>query len=139
MAKFILVFLLFSLTLSFSQKHEETAIRNTIHLFFEGLQNGDTIKLKKTLYKDFILQSVNTDSIGNNVLHQIDKKQFIKIVANKNPDDLWCEDLILYRFNIEDGMANVWTPFKFYLNNKLSHCGVNLFQLFKNNGEWKLI
>ena len=45
-------------------------------------------------------------------------------------------------FNItvrESGnLASAWTPFAFYIDKKLSHCGVNSFQLVKNKGEWKI-
>ncbi|HOD10564.1 MAG TPA: nuclear transport factor 2 family protein, partial [Flavobacterium sp.] len=33
----------------------------------------------------------------------------------------------------------VWTPYEFYVNEKLSHSGVNAFTLFKENEKWKII
>ncbi len=123
----------------FSQNNEKQSIKSTISLFFKGLQNGDTISLKQTLYKDFVLQSISTDSNGATVLHNVDRKLFIKTVGSKNQNDLWRENILFYKFNIDGTMAEVWMPFKFYLNNKLSHCGTNSFQLFKSHGNWQII
>ena len=40
---------------------------------------------------------------------------------------------------IDGNLASVWTPYEFYLDNNFSHCGVNSFQLFNNNGNWEII
>jgi hypothetical protein len=36
-------------------------------------------------------------------------------------------------------MANVWTPYEFYINEKLSHIGVNSFTLLLENNIWKIV
>jgi hypothetical protein len=36
-------------------------------------------------------------------------------------------------------MASVWAPYKFYLGDKFSHCGVDVFQLMKTGDGWKII
>jgi len=36
-------------------------------------------------------------------------------------------------------MANVWMPYEFWFNGNFSHCGVNFFKLFNDNGTWKII
>ncbi len=39
---------------------------------------------------------------------------------------------------IDADLAVVWTPYKFFVGKKFSHCGVNSFQLIKLNGNWKI-
>jgi hypothetical protein len=39
---------------------------------------------------------------------------------------------------IDDELAMLWAPYKFYLGEKFSHCGVDAFQLVKINNEWKI-
>ena len=42
-------------------------------------------------------------------------------------------------FIVSDGnIASVWAPYDFYLNDKFSHCGVDLFYLVKEEGTWKI-
>ena len=36
-------------------------------------------------------------------------------------------------------MAIAWTPYTFYFNDQLSHCGVNVFSLIKRGDAWKIM
>lgn len=39
---------------------------------------------------------------------------------------------------IRGPLAMVWNPFEFLVDGKTSHCGVNLMQMVKTDGQWKL-
>jgi hypothetical protein len=45
----------------------------------------------------------------------------------------------MYNIQIDGAMANAWTSYEFWVNGSFSHCGVNSFQLFKDEGAWKII
>ena len=49
------------------------------------------------------------------------------------------ERLLSFDIRLNGALASVITPYTFYVNDKLSHCGVNSFQLYKKEGEWKII
>jgi len=36
-------------------------------------------------------------------------------------------------------MATVWAPYKFYYKGTFSHCGVDMFQLVRMKGGWKIV
>jgi hypothetical protein len=38
----------------------------------------------------------------------------------------------------DDYMATVWTKYAFYLGKKFMHCGTEVFNLRKIDGEWKI-
>jgi hypothetical protein len=40
---------------------------------------------------------------------------------------------------IDDNLATVVTPYAFYHNGNLSHCGVNVFQIARVGDEWKIV
>jgi SnoaL-like domain len=40
---------------------------------------------------------------------------------------------------IDANMAMAWTPYKFYIGENFSHCGVNLFTLVKLEQDWKIV
>ena len=46
----------------------------------------------------------------------------------------------LFNISIQQSgnLASVWTPFAFYVDGKLSHCGVNSFQLIHQDNQWKI-
>ncbi len=122
-----------------SAQSEKEEIKKVIKLFFKGLQNGDTIAIKKTIADDLVLQTTFMNKEGASVLRTEDAGKFLKSLASKKPEDIWEEKLESYNIQVDGSMANVWTPYKFYLNYKFSHCGVNSFQLFNNGEKWVII
>lgn len=135
--KYIYIFLFFTSISGINAQNNE--IKNTINKFFEGLQNGDTITINKVIHEDLTLQTTYTNKEGKNLLKNETKKEFLTSVAAKNEEDIWLEKLISFSINVDANLATVWTPYEFYFNNSLSHCGVNSFQLFNDNGHWKII
>ncbi len=132
--------LLFSFTGTLSaQSDDETALKKVIKLFFKGLQNGDTITLKKAIDDRAILQTASFNKEGESEMRTDDFNKFIKSIASKKPTDVWEERLLSYSIQVDGNMANVWTPYEFYFNSKFSHCGVNSFQLFNDGEQWKII
>lgn len=134
-----IVVFIFSFSVNISAQNENE-IKNVIKLFFKGLQNGDTITIKKTLASNIILQTTHFDKEGKSILRTENLDKFLKAVASKKTEDIWEEKLLSYNIQVDANMANVWTPYEFYLNNDFSHCGVNSFQLnLDNSRHWKII
>lgn len=123
----------------FAQHDQENNIKKTISLFFDGLQNGDTLKIKKTISEDLVLQTTFINKDGKSVLKNENVSKFLNSIASKKKEDSWREKLLSYSIQIDDNMANVWTPYEFYLNGNFSHCGVNSFHMFNNGTQWKII
>lgn len=73
------------------------------------------------------------------VLRTESKSDFWGAVPKKEPTTVWFEKLLSFTINIDQNLASVWTPYEFYLNDNFSHCGVNSFQLFNNNGNREII
>ena len=122
-----------------AQKAQEDKIKEVISLFFEGLQNGDTLKIKQTISDELVLQTTFLNKEGKSMLRDEDVSKFLNSVASKNPEDRWEEKLLSHNIQIDSNMANVWTPYEFYLNNNFSHCGVNSFQMFYDGVKWEII
>ena len=136
MKKSFLILFLFSF---FIVNAQEEQIKNTIHTFFKGLHNGDTVLLSKTIHKDLKLQTTFVNKEGKSILRNELKENFLKSVANKKKEEIWLEKLLYFDINIDGNLASAWTPYEFYVNGSFSHCGSNSFQLFKNNGNWEII
>lgn len=132
---FILLF--FGLSIGvFAQ--EEKAIKQSISVFFEGLQTSDTLKIQSICHKEMKLQSI-TEKNTVGVLQYQSNSEFYKSVA-AIPKNVKIEERILsYNIQIDGTMANVWTPYEFYVNEKQSHIGVNSFTLLLENNIWKIV
>ena len=135
---FLLSLLIFSNSIE-AQQTQEDKIKGVISLFFEGLQSGDTLKIKQTISDKLILQTTFINKEGKSVLKNESVSTFLNSVASKKKEDNWEEQLLSYHIQIDVNMANVWTPYEFYLNNKFSHCGVNSFQMFNDGEQWEII
>jgi len=60
---------------------------------------------------------------------------FLSILPQKAALD---ERIRFDMIKIDGALASVWTPYSFYYNNKLSHCGVNVLLLILTNSGWKI-
>lgn len=135
----LVLFLLIGSYVHSQNEVKEIEVRNTIETFFEGFHKADTTIINKTIHKDLKIQTSFINAKGESILKTNLKEDFLKSIATKNSTDIWLEKLQSITIKIDQDMASVWAPYEFYLNHKFSHCGVNSFQLFNNNGNWEII
>jgi hypothetical protein len=50
----------------------------------------------------------------------------------------WNEQIYDVEVQVDDAMASVWAPYTFYLNGRISHCGINSIELLRDDGGWKI-
>lgn len=136
MKNLILVFFLFFGLCSNAQKQE---VQKTIEFFFEGFHQRDTTKLISVCSDNIILQSISESATKGNKLSDESAKEFYKSIASIPSSMKFQEKILSYTIQIDGTMAHVWAPYEFYLNDKLSHSGVNTFTLFKEKDAWRII
>lgn len=137
----LVLLLSFNLTVLAQESSEKKAVQTTIENFFKGFHKGDTLLLKKTIRKDLVAQTTFTTPKGEKVLRTTPNvyKTLMGFAKNVKPTDDYDEKILSYKILIDGNLATVWTPYEFYNKGKFSHCGVNSFQLFNNNGNWEII
>ena len=136
---FILTLLLSSSNMNYAQSNEEAEVRATIETFFKGFHDQDSLVIKSVVSEDIKLQTMGHDGEGNSRLRTDSFPQFLKSITSI-PDTLeFREELLDFDIRIDRPMANAWTPYRFWINGELSHCGVNSFQLFHDGSTWKII
>ncbi|UKM64103.2 nuclear transport factor 2 family protein [Flavobacteriaceae bacterium GSB9] len=123
----------------FGQTKEEQAVKAAVDTFFEGFHKGDTSLIKAVMTDKVILQTSYKNKAGKDTLVKGEFEKLISAIANRPANQKWDERLLDYTIQVDGNMANAWTPYEFWFNDEFSHCGVNSFQLFKNNGQWKII
>lgn len=126
---FLIVSLIFPLaSYGFNTQTPLTPINN----LFDAMRAHDKNKLLSQFTDDAILERATK----TNTVHISDLNKFAEFVG-KSTDEL-DEKLLNIKTHMSGNLASVWAPFVFYLNGKLSHCGVNSFQLIKQNNKWKI-
>ena len=135
MKKLLVLVVLFMLQNIIAQ---EADVKKSINIFFEGLHTADTLKIKSVCNDTMMLQSISQGKMSNKLTTE-KASEFYKSIA-EIPAGMKIEERLLdYKIQIDGPMAHAWTPYEFYINGKLSHKGVNSFQLFNDNGVWKII
>lgn len=117
---------------------QDKDIIKSIDTFFEGMHTSDTLKIKSVCADGMILQSVSETPKGEKFSTE-NMSEFYKSIASL-PDNVKIHEKLLdYKVQSDGLIAHAWTPYEFYVNGKLSHSGVNSFQLYKENGLWKIV
>lgn len=115
----------------------EKAIKAVINLFFEGLEKGDSTLLRNTCTAAPVLQTYMKDKDGQLKVFTEDFNEFVAFISVPSKDK-YKEVIEFEAIHVEEALASVWTPYTFYLNDKVSHSGTNSFQLVKTEDGWKI-
>ncbi len=119
--------------LSFSASAQEDGIKSTIDGFFKAMRDSDSTALKSYVAKGAIFQTIGVE----NAVKSTGPESFITAVGRAQKGSF--DERVTYEKILIDGpMAMAWTPYTFYLNGNLSHCGVNHFSLVLQEGKWKI-
>ena len=119
-----------------AQDSEAMAIA-PIQQFFDGMRTSDTSLIKQTLYPGVVLKTVAGTKEGTFELKDGNMDDFLNAVGTPH-DKVFDERILSYDVKIDGPMASVWTPYRFYLGEEFSHCGVNVFQLIQTPDGWKI-
>ena len=114
-----------------SQKQKE--VIQPIEQLFEGMLKGDSSMIRKAFYKKPILRTIVANKKTDEQL-----VDFLSTIATPH-EKAYIEKILSYDIKIDGNLAQVWTPYKFYVGDTFSHCGVNAFHLMQTEEGWKII
>lgn len=136
MTKYLLLFsILICHATSHAQQKDKVEILKLAHQFFEALEKQDTLVFNKILMKNSY----------NYML--VEEKDSVRLVSrlHKNSNFVRPDRIIKERMreseviiNIHKNIATVWAPYDLWINDKYSHCGVDVFIMMKGNHGWKI-
>lgn len=103
-----------------------------INNLFDAMREHNKDKLLSQFTHSALLQRVTKES----KIKTSDINAFANSIGNSS--SYLDEKLFDIEVNVSGNLASVWTPYYFYLDKKLHHCGVNSFQLIKIEKVWKI-
>lgn len=128
---------MFFANILWAQSDEENAIKQSINNLFTGMRTGDSTLASAAFAKESILQTiVNKD--GKNIVKTESVSGFLKMIGTPR-NQKYDERVLFSKILIDGPLASVWTDYKFYIDEKFSHCGVNSFQMVKGDKGWQII
>lgn len=119
------------------QSTTDAEIIQPIQQLFDGMRLGDSSMVREVFLASAKLESVFTDRSGKPQLKSESIDKFINAIGTPH-DDIWDEKIWSYDVKQDGRLATVWTAYTFYAGAKMSHCGVNAFQLFNGENGWKI-
>ncbi|WP_459211866.1 nuclear transport factor 2 family protein [Aquimarina rhabdastrellae] len=112
--------------------------KKAVLTFFEGFHKGDTAIIKKVIDDKMILRTI-VEKEGTRKVAETPMHKFLEVIHNRPNTQRWNEQLLLFKIEAERDIAQIWTPYEFYFNDKFSHCGINTFQLYQDGKGWKIL
>ncbi len=122
-----------------AQTEEELQVKQNIIEFFDAFHAQDSIAIKNTVYPSILLQTIGVNKEGKSVLKTENFNDLVESIISIPDTTNFQERIMSYSIQIDGNMANAWTPYEFWINNQFHHCGVNSFQLFREENRWKII
>jgi hypothetical protein len=113
------------------------SVKAVINKMFTGMRNVDTEMLKTCFADSAVFQTVAVSKEGKVSVRNESVAGFLNSIGKQQPGML-DERITFEGVHIDGNLASVFTPYRFYFNNRFSHCGANAFQLVRLDGVWKI-
>jgi len=117
---------------------DRQAVHQVIVTMFDGMREGDSAKVSSVFKKNVRMFSAYKNSKGKSVLHEGKLSDFLKAIGTPH-EEIWDEKTYNTTIQIDGDIGQVWTDYSFYLGEVFSHCGIDAFQLVRENNKWQII
>ena len=121
--------------LSANAPGEKEKIVSVVKQFFAVLESRNVKDAQKILIPKGISISLREQEKGETV-RITNFQEFMDSFSNWK--DNYKEIMSNPKVLIHNGIAVLWADYKFYINGKFSHCGVDAFSLIKIDNNWKI-
>ena len=120
--------------ISFSQSDDRALILETVQKFFDSIEFRDRQLLESILVPNSLNLSARELDDGEAQFNVMSYDEVVSALTRpgRNPKERSWDETVLIQGNI----AVVWTPYDFHVDGVFSHCGIDSFQLIKQDGQW---
>jgi len=132
-----LAIILFCSSLITAQSTTEAAIIKVIDDLFDGMRAADSVAVKPLFVRSANLSSITVGK-DNKVRKQSSNASGLISAIGMPKEETWDEIIWSYDIKSDGPLATAWTEYTFYRGDKLSHCGVNIFELVNVDGGWRI-
>jgi hypothetical protein len=138
--KKILTAIIFTMVISlpaFAQKSDdEKAALAVVNKMFEMMAAHKPAEIVALHTAEAQLVAVMKNKEGKSVSRTFAAEAFSKNFAEKRAE--LKEDMYAPKVEIHNDLALVWGRYVFFVNGKISHCGVNAFHLVRTDAGWRI-
>ncbi len=115
---------------------DEAAVMAPVNALFDGLARRDSAIILAALRPDATAVVAAEKADGTRSVRRLTATEFASGV--KPGPEKFEERLSDPAIEIDGDIAMVWGPYTFLIDGKVHHCGVDHFDLVRENGAWKV-
>ncbi|HAJ75695.1 MAG: DUF4440 domain-containing protein [Gammaproteobacteria bacterium] len=119
-----------------AEDEERQAILAVADAFFEALANRDRAALEAILVPGSLNISTSQSANGDTNYSIRDYQEMVSSLSTpggSRTERYWDATVL-----IQGNIAVFWAPYDFHVEGEFSHCGIDSFQLVKQQGRWLL-
>jgi hypothetical protein len=113
---------------------EEAAAVAAVQRFFDGMAAPDAAAVAAVTIPGGVFTSIRPAPGGGTKIGRIPLEDFIKSLKPGLNEAMWSPKVVL-RGRL---MATVTAPYELKIDGKTIHCGIDVFDLAKVDGQWKI-
>jgi hypothetical protein len=115
---------------------ERDAVLAVVQSFFDTMAAKDATTARKILLPEGRFYAVGDQASKVRIRTFTVEEYLFDLPAMKQTvrERIWNPDVHIRGF-----IAHVWTPYDFWTNGKLSHCGIDSFDLIKTEQGWRIV
>ena len=114
---------------------DEQAVLAPINQLFAAFGAGDSAGVLRVAYPDGRVTAVGTLRTGTGLRQE----SWTQFAARLKPGEGFNESISDPAIEVDGDIAMVWAPFVVRVAGKVSNCGVDLFDLVRENAAWKVM
>ncbi len=123
-------------TISLVRSGAHDSVLAVVKGLFDGMRTRDTALIRRSFAPGTVLGGVPA---AGKPAEFLPVDAFIASIARAPAGMLLDERIYDPEIRIDGGLATVWTFYAFYVGERLSHCGIDAFQLARTSEGWKVI
>src|SRR4051812_34209075 len=112
------------------------AVLAPINAVFAAFETGDAASMLRHVYPDGRVTATGTRGDGASNQRQLSWTQFAERIK---PERAFEERIFDPEIHIDGDIAMVWAPFVVRVGGKVGNCGVDHFDLVRQDAEWKVM
>ena len=109
---------------------EEAAILEVVDRFMHAVSNNDDAAMAAIRVEG----AMNTVARANGTVTRRAFQPRANASGNGANQERYWDPVV----HVRGSLAMVWTPYEFWINGKTSHCGIDAFELVKEQGTWRI-
>jgi hypothetical protein len=119
-------------------QNAEEEVQAVVDALFDAMRAADSATVRELFHPEMekMASSGMRDGVAGVGYGAIDG--FIETVGGAEPG-AFDERIGPAEIRMDDNLATVLTPYAFYYNGNLSHCGVNVFLIARVGEDWRII